>query len=275
MTLSREGLVAEVGRLLERVREKAPLVHNITNFVVMNTTANALLALGASPVMAHAREEVEDMARVAGAVVLNIGTLTPDWVQAMILAGKVANAQGIPVVLDPVGAGATPLRTESSFELMEEVRVGILRGNAAEVGVLAGEKGEVKGVDAVALAGDVAEMAKAAATGLKTVVSATGKTDYLSDGTCVLAVANGHPLLARVTGTGCMVSALTGAFAAVSENMLHAALAALVTFGVAAEMAFEQAGERGPGSFHLALYDALYRIESQDIENRARVEVVE
>src|SRR5882757_9032556 len=135
----------QTGDSLQRLRETKPLIHQITNYVVMNETANATLALGALPVMAHAREEVEEMAAIAGALVLNIGTLSPHWVDAMLLAGRVANERGIPVVLDPVGAGATTYRTETAKRILDEVRVSIVRGNAAEVAALAGLQAEIRG----------------------------------------------------------------------------------------------------------------------------------
>src|SRR5216110_1947647 len=173
----------------------------------MNETANATLALGALPVMAHAREEVEEMAALAGAVVLNIGTLSPHWVDAMIAAGRVANERGVPVVLDPVGVGATRYRTDTARRILDEVSVTVLRGNAGEVATLVGVDAEVRGVESIDAGGDPAELAREAGKSLGVVASVTGPVDHVSDGERVIAIENGHPLLASITGTGCMSSA--------------------------------------------------------------------
>ena len=274
MTVNATGLTGQptvaTGDSLRRMRAERPLVHQITNFVVMNETANATLALGALPVMAHAPEEVGEMAAVAGALVLNIGTLTLEWVQSMVLAGKSANRAGVPVILDPVGAGATSLRTRSSQRLLDEVAVAILRGNAAEVGTLAGRSARIRGVESLDTADDTGELAAAAARSLGCVVAVTGPVDAVSDGRTTLRVANGHQMLATVTGTGCIASAVTGCFAAVNrEQPLRAATEALVALGVAGEDAAAQS--RGPGSFHVALYDALHALSPETIDGRARV----
>src|SRR5207249_4747083 len=197
------------GTTLRVLRERKPLVHQITNYVVMNETANATLALGALPVMAHAREEVEEMVGLASALVLNIGTLSGHWIEAMLLAGRAASARGVPVVLDPVGAGATAYRTETARRILDEVRVTVLRGNAGEVATLVGAKAEVRGVESMAAGLEPAELAVEAGRQLGLVVSVTGPVDHVSDGERTLAVANGHELLAAVSGTGCISSALT------------------------------------------------------------------
>jgi hydroxyethylthiazole kinase len=256
--------------MLSELRGRKPLVHQITNYVVMNETANATLALGALPVMAHAREEVEEMVALAGALVLNIGTLSPDWVDAMLLAGKAANEHGIPVVLDPVGAGATRYRTETARRLLDEVKVAVLRGNQGEVATLVGVKAEVRGVESIGAGSEPADLARVAARNLGLVAAVTGPIDQLSDGDRVLAVANGHELLAVVTGTGCMSSAITGCFLAVAaERPLEAAAAALAAFGIAGEDAARDA--KGPGSFHVGLYDALAALEPETLDARARI----
>ena len=257
------------GATLRIVRERRPLVHQITNYVVMNETANATLALGALPVMAHAPEEVEEMVGFAGALVLNIGTLSEHWVEAMLLAGKAANARGIPVVLDPVGAGATRFRTETAARILDEVDVAVLRGNAGEVATLVGVEAEVRGVESIGAGGEPADLAREAGRSLGLVAAVTGPVDHVSDGETVVAVANGDPLLAAVTGTGCMSSALTGCFlAAKPEAPLEAAAEALVAFGVAGEDAAAVA--RGPGSFHVALYDALAALDPDTLDGRIR-----
>ena len=265
-----EDVSIATGDALRRMRAQRPLVHQITNFVVMNETANATLAIGALPVMAHAPEEVAEMAGVAGSLVLNIGTLTLEWVDSMILAGKAAGRAGVPVILDPVGAGATSLRTRSARRILDEVAVSILRGNAAEIAVLAGRQAEIRGVEAIGGDQDAAELAAAAARTLGCTVAVTGPVDGVSDGQNTLRVANGHPMLATITGSGCIASALTGCFAAVNHGQpLLAATEALVALGVAGEDAVEHSG--GPGSFHVALYDALYALSPDSIDARGRV----
>ena len=257
------------GATLRTIRERRPLVHQITNYVVMNETANATLALGALPVMAHAPEEVEEMVFFAGALVLNIGTLSEHWVEAMLLAGKAANARSIPVVLDPVGVGATRFRTETAARILNEVDVTVLRGNAGEVATLVGVRAEVRGVESIGAGGEPADLAREAGRSLGLVASVTGPVDHVSDGETVIAVANGDPLLAAVTGTGCMSSALTGCFlAGKPEAPLEAAAEALVAFGVAGEDAAAVA--KGPGSFHVALYDALAALDPDTLDGRIR-----
>jgi hydroxyethylthiazole kinase len=258
------------GDSLRRLRETKPLVHQITNYVVMNETANATLALGALPVMAHAREEVEEMVRIAGALVLNIGTLSPLWVEAMLLAGRAANEAGVPVVLDPVGAGATRYRTETAKQILDEVDVTVLRGNAGEVATLVGIDAEVRGVESIAAGGDPAELAAEAGRRLGLVASVTGPTDHVSDGETTIAISNGHALMASITGTGCMSTALTGCFVAVNrDRALEGAAEALVAFGVAGEDAALVA--KGPGTFHVALYDALADLDPETLDGRALV----
>jgi len=258
------------GRDLAAIRERKPLVHQITNYVVMNETANATLALGALPVMAHAVQEVAEMASVASALVLNIGTLSDEWVEAMLIAGRAANRAGVPVVLDPVGAGATTYRTETSRSLLDELEIAVVRGNSAEIATLAGRQAEIRGVEAVG-GGGGPELAREAARALGCVAAVTGPVDHVSDGKTVHAVANGHELLGSVTGTGCMATTITGCFLAVrADDPLGAATEALVTFGVAGEDAAKRA--KGPGSFHVALYDALYSLDPKKLDGRAKLE---
>ena len=256
------------GRTLRELRERKPLVHQITNYVVMNETANATLALGALPVMAHAPQEVEEMAALAGALVLNIGTLSEHWLEAMLLAGKAAAG---PIVLDPVGAGATRYRTETAKRLLDELDVTVVRGNAAEIATLAGRQAEIRGVESIAAGDDPAELARAAARALGAVVSVTGPTDHVSDGNRVIAIANGHELMGTVSGTGCMATAVTGSFLAVKPAApLEAAAEALVAFGVAGEDAARDA--KGPGTFHTGLYDALYNLDPDTLDERAKIQ---
>ena len=255
------------GATLRELRARKPLVHQITNYVVMNETANATLAIGALPVMAHAPQEVEEMAAAAGALVLNIGTLSERWIDAMLLAGKATRA---PIVLDPVGAGATGYRTETAKRLLDDLEVTVLRGNPAEVATLAGREAEIRGVESLGAGGSARDLAREAAQAIGCVVSVTGQTDYVSDGQRVLAVDNGHELLGTVSGTGCMSTAITGCFLAAKRGEpLEAAAEALAAFGVAGEDAAREA--RGPGTFHAGLYDALYNLDPETLDGRGKV----
>jgi hydroxyethylthiazole kinase len=259
------------GADLAAIRERKPLVHQITNYVVMNETANATLSLGALPVMAHAVEEVEEMASVAGALVLNIGTLSEHWIDAMLLAAEAANGARVPVVLDPVGAGATRLRTETAKRILDEAEIAVVRGNQAEVATLAGRDAEIRGVESIGASDSVAELAAVAAAALGCVAAVTGPVDHVSDGERTIAVANGDALLGTVSGTGCMSTAITGCFLAVARDRpLEAAAEALVAFGAAGEDA--ATGAKGPGSFHVALYDALYNLDPGTLDSRAKVD---
>jgi hydroxyethylthiazole kinase len=263
-------MTISAGTTLRELRARKPLVHQITNYVVMNETANATLALGALPVMAHAREEVEEMVGLASALVLNIGTLSEHWIEAMLLAGRAATGRAIPIVLDPVGAGATAYRTETARRLLDEVQVTVLRGNQGEIATLAGVDAEVRGVESMATGLEPATLSRVAAEQLGVIVSMTGPIDHVSDGERTLHVANGDPLLAAVTGTGCISSALTGCFlAALPEAPLEAAAEALATLGVAAEDA--ASGAEGPGTFHARLYDALAALDPDTIDGRTRI----
>lgn len=259
----------DAGATLATLRERKPLVHSITNYVVMNETANAVLALGALPVMAHAKEEVREMVGLAGALVLNIGTLEEAWVESMLLAGAAANERGVPVVLDPVGVGATTYRTETAKRILDAVDVSVLRGNAGEVATLVGVAAEVRGVESVGGAGDPAGLALTAARAFGLVASVTGAVDHVSNGEHTVAISNGHALLASITGTGCMSTAVTGCFLAANDDPFAAAAEALVAFGVAGEDA--AVGAKGPGSFHVALYDALAALDPATLTGRAKV----
>jgi hydroxyethylthiazole kinase len=257
---------------LARIRERTPLIHNITNFVVMNDTANVLLAWGASPVMAHALEEVREMVAHAGALVLNIGTLEEPWIAAMLAAGEEANERHIPVVLDPVGAGATTLRTATTERIRSSVNVAVVRGNAAELATIAGLEAHIRGVDAVASgAPDTAARLAAARFGGAAVVS--GVVDFVADATRVAEVRNGHPLLARITGSGCMATATVGAFLAVEADPFLAATEAMIAFGIAGELAAERSA--GPGTFRVQLMDAVAALDRATVLARARVSLRE
>ncbi|KAF0118415.1 MAG: hydroxyethylthiazole kinase [bacterium] len=259
---------------LRSIRERKPLVHNITNYVVMNYTANALLACGASPVMAHAAEEVEEMVSFAGALVLNIGTLSPPWVHSMLKAGKKANALHVPVILDPVGAGATSLRTDSAKRLIEELSIQVIRGNASEILSLGGEKSEArtKGVDSVHSVDQSADTAIALAVELRTTLAITGAVDLITDGKRICRVMNGHEMMSHVTGTGCTATAIIGAFLAVEPDSMEAAATGLSYFGLAGEKAAERAF--GPGTFQISLLDALYEMKEDDLMAGANIQII-
>jgi hydroxyethylthiazole kinase len=254
---------------LSELRNKKPLIHNITNFVVMNFTANALLAFGASPVMAHAPEEVEEMVSFAGALVLNIGTLTEPWVDSMLKAGKKANELGTPIVLDPVGAGATAFRTATAMKLTEALSISVIRGNASEVLSLAGEDSQTKGVDAVHGVDEAEGAAVALSQKLGATLAITGAVDLVTDGNRVLRIFNGHEQMGNVTGTGCVATALIGAFLAVDGNRLEATATSLAAYGLAGEEA--ALDSKGPGSFHPALLDALYNLDSDKLTNKIKI----
>ena len=255
--------------LLLRIRREHPLLHHITNFVVMNDTANVTLGIGALPVMAHAKEEVAEMVSAAGALVLNPGTLTREWVEAMIIAGKRANELGIPIVYDPVGVGATQLRNETGQRFLNELRLAVIRGNSGEVGALTGTGGVVKGVESVEGVKDPAAVASALARGHDTVVAITGKRDIVSDGVRVMGVDNGHIMLKTITGTGCMATTMVGAFCAIEKDYLIATTAALACYGLAAERAARLS--KGPGSFRSALLDAIYHLTPAQVRTGVKV----
>jgi hydroxyethylthiazole kinase len=260
----------DVFGLLTKVRAAKPVVHHLTNWVTIYDCANVVKVLGASPVMAHAPEEVADMVQLAGSLVLNIGTLTVQMVEAMKLAAASANARGIPVVLDVCGAGATPFRDQKSLELLTEVRIDIIKGNASEVARVSGETVRTKGVDASEVALDLAQVAKALAKSRQATVVITGETDIVADSDRLYYVKNGHPIMGQVVGTGCMATSIIGAFAAVCSDLPSAAAAALVTFGVAAECAAPIS--HGPATFKEKLFDCLYNLDEATLRRLQRVE---
>lgn len=251
---------------LNAVREQKPLVVNITNYVVMNNTANALLAIGASPIMAHSREEMAEMMVFAGALVINIGTLDSQWIPRMMFAVEQANINNKLVVLDPVGCGASALRTATSRQIAQTANKLIIRGNASEIIALAGDKGQSKGVDAL----DSSETAVGAARYLVATyqcsVVISGATDFVITSESQIQLQNGHAMMPHVTGMGCSLSALTGAFAAVGEET---GLAAIAIFGVAGEIAAEQS--KGPGSLQLNLLDVLYQLDEDTLIQRLKL----
>ncbi|MGA8180690.1 MAG: hydroxyethylthiazole kinase [Desulfobacterales bacterium] len=253
---------------LSAIRKKKPLIHNITNYVVMNYTANALLAMGASPVMAHALNEVEEMVSLAGALVLNIGTLNDDWIASMIKAGKKASELQTPIILDPVGSGATSFRTSAAKKIIQETRISVVRGNASEILSLRQEDSKTKGVDSIHSVEAAVEPAKILAGEIGAVLAVTGPIDLITDGEQMIRVSNGHPLMGYVTGNGCAATATIGAFLSVDEDPVSATATALAFFGLAGEVAGKNA--LAPGSFMIAMLDALYTITPEELKGNCK-----
>ena len=252
---------------VKRIREVSPLVHNITNYVVMNTTANALLAIGASPVMAHAQDEVADMVGIASALVINIGTLSPDWIVAMKKAMAVAAAKGTPIILDPVGAGATAFRTQTCHDLLEQTQPTVIRGNASEIMALIDSTIQTKGVDSSIDITPV-KATQSLASRHSCVVVVSGERDLIADERSCVYVDNGHPMMPKVTGLGCTASALMGAFAAVQPNPLLAAAHTMAVMGICGEIAAERAS--GPGSLQMHFIDSLYQLSEHQLKDRLK-----
>ena len=250
------------------VREKSPLVHNITNYVAMNFSANALLAAGASPVMAHAADEVAAMAMIAGALVINIGTLDAEWVDSMLKAGKAKHEAGGIVILDPVGVGATAYRTETAWRIIEECHPDIIRGNASEIMALINADIKSKGVDSSCSSDDAVESAKKLAVRTGSIVVISGETDYVTDGSRVETIANGSRMMPRVTAMGCTASSMVGAFAAVNPDLFEASLNAMALMGVAGEIA--ALNSAGPGSLLANFVDTLYNITEEELAQTVR-----
>lgn len=267
---------ARFGHLLDALRRRRPLVHHMTSMVVAHVTANVTLALGASPIMAAAAEEVEEVAAQADALVLNLGTLTPAAADTMVAAGRAANAAGRPVILDPVGYGFTGLRTRTAQRILSQVQVAVIRGNQAEIALLAGTGGRVRGVDAAGSLEDAAveDAARRLAERTGAVAAVTGPVDRVAGPQGIIRIHHGHPLMAAVTGTGCMATTAVAAFTACApDRPWEAAAAGLGAFALAGERAAGGPGGAGPGSFQAALLDALYRLEPGDLDS-LRVEVV-
>ncbi|WP_026485735.1 hydroxyethylthiazole kinase [Caldanaerobius polysaccharolyticus] len=259
--------------LLTNLRNKKPLVHHITNTVTINDCANITLAIGALPVMAHALEEVEEMVSAAQALVLNIGTLTKEQVNAMIKAGIVANSLKIPVVLDPVGAGATAMRTDSAKRILEKIKVSVIKGNSSEIAILAGRDGKIRGVEAAYSAEDIVGAAKEMASKYKAVVAITGATDMITDGENVAYVRNGHPMMGTITGTGCMLTSVVGSFCGANKDSFESTIAAFVSFGLAGELAASSSAVKGPASFKMAFFDEVYNLTEEKIKKGIKIEI--
>jgi hydroxyethylthiazole kinase len=262
-------------QLVQKIKTTSPLIHNITNFVVMNSSANILLAIGASPVMAHCLGEVEEMTSLANALVLNIGTLQDDWVESMIRAAKTANARGIPVILDPVGSGATSLRTQSVKKIMNSAKISVLRGNASEIFSLASADVRTRGVDSsLSVTAEIINAAKKLAADMDCIIAMSGAEDIITDGRQIFRVANGQPIMTKVTGIGCGLSAVTGAFCAAADgDLLTATAAAFGFYGLCGDLAIKISDK--PGSFFVSFIDTLYSIHQKDINAFLKVDIVQ
>ena len=254
---------------IKKIRTQKPLIHNITNYVVMNTTANALLALGASPVMAHAIEEVYEMVDLSDALVINIGTLSKPWIQAMTYAILEAKQKKIPTVIDPVGAGATKYRTNTAKSLISLNSSSIIRGNSSEIQALIGNDSKTKGVDSIVSSQSAIPKAQDLSRKLNTVISISGEIDYIISTDQIIGVKNGVPMMTQVTGLGCTATALTGAFIAVNKSYFQAAIHAMIVMGITGELTKLQS--KGPGSFQMNFLDTLYNLSYDDIKNRINV----
>lgn len=259
-------MIDNILNALNKVRSQKPLVVNITNYVVMNNSANALLAIGASPIMAHSQQELAEMMSFAGALVINIGTLDSLWIPRMKYAVTQANLNHKPVILDPVGCGASQIRTQLSRDIAAQAEKLIIRGNASEIIALAGEKAQGKGVDAQDSSESAVNAAKYLVAEYKCCVVVSGETDFVIDKEHLFSLKNGAKMMPYVTGTGCSLSALTGAFAAVGEDT---GLAAAAIMGIAGELAAERSN--GPGSLQVNLLDALYQLDEASIRERIKL----
>ncbi|KAL5631955.1 hypothetical protein ACGC1H_000098 [Rhizoctonia solani] len=285
------ALLAETaGSLLTVLREQSPLIHQITNNVVIAQSANATLALGASPIMATAPEEMDDLGKVAGGLLVNFGTITNK--AGMLVAGKVANVNKKPVVFDPVGVGATQFRRETANELLNSWQVSVIKGNAGEIGALLGSSEVVaRGVDSTGPGfSDPANIVRTLAKRERCIVVMTGKTDYVSDGYTAVALTNGHSMLGDITGSGCIVGTAITAFAAASRlvaperaedegklvrgDMFQAAVGGVLAITIASEIAAARPDVKGTGTFMSALIDELYNLKPQTIADRAMVEIL-
>lgn len=255
---------------LKKIKETRPLIHHITNWVTIYDCANITRTFGALPVMAHAPEECADMTRISSALVLNIGTLTNELIDAMILSAKAANEKKIPVVLDAVGVGATKFRDYMAAKIIDSVHVDIIKGNYSEIAKLAGEKAQTKGVEATSINADPRQIARELATSKSCTIVMTGKEDMISNGKKTFVVRNGHELMGSIVGTGCMAASVIGSFAAVNPDHCDAAKDALCYFGIAGELAAEVS--RGPGSFKVNLYDEIFDLSDEKAEKMMNFE---
>ncbi|MGY0216034.1 hydroxyethylthiazole kinase [Endozoicomonadaceae bacterium StTr2] len=260
---------SEIASVLQKLRDNKPLVHNLTNQVVMNVSANALLAIGASPIMSHAPEELEELGMAVSSTVINIGTLDNVTVASKLTAARIARDSHKPWALDPVGAGATQFRLDVTNRLLD-LRPAVIRCNASEAIAIALHQRGGSGVDSNNSSDEVLPVLHQAARNLQTVFAVTGRHDYVTDGQRLAKLSNGHPMMAAVTGTGCQSTAITGAFLAIEQDPWLAAVASLAVFGIAGQLAAEESD--GPGSLQLKMLDRLYTLTAEDIEQHLVIE---
>lgn len=269
-------------RCFENVKNKSPLIHNITNYVTVNDCANILLACGGSPIMADYSGEIEEIASICNGLNINIGTLNEGTMLSMILAGKKSNKCNNPVLLDPVGAGASALRTETAHRLLEEVEFSVIRGNISEIKTLINGTGSTSGVDASiddvvteANLDETVSFAKSFSAKTGAVIVITGAIDIVADSEKAYVIRNGHPMMSKITGTGCMLSAMTTAFIAANpENIMEATKASVAAMGLCGELAFERLSERdGNSTYRNYLIDEVYNLTAEKLESGARYEV--
>ncbi len=269
-----DNYTKQIAGLIAEVRSKKPLIHNITNYVTVNDCANVVLAIGASPIMADDINETADITAISSALVINIGTLNKRTVESMIISGKKANEKGIPVIFDPVGAGASTMRNETTRTILDKVKISVLRGNLSEISHIAGLNAATKGVDASDAdikSNDSIAVAKIAAEKLGCVVAVTGAIDIISDGKNIVTISNGHKMLSNVTGTGCMTTALVGSFCGAERDYFKATVAGVAVMGISGEIAYEAAGHKGTGSYHIEVIDSISKIDENIFGEKARI----
>lgn len=265
----------QIYHYLQEIRRRQPLIHSMTNSVTIHDMADALIAVGASPMMAVEIKELGDIQSFSQALILNIGTLTEERLKAMLEAGRAANKQGVPIILDPVGAGATRFRSEAVHHLLSELDMTIIKGNAGEIAHLAGADWQSKGVDAGRGHGDLDEMTRSLAQKYDCLAGLSGEVDILSDGQDIIHVKNGHPLMSQITGSGDMLAHICGAFCAVAEaDDMEAFVQACVYFAVAGEEAALDQRVRGNASFRTALVDHLYGLTDEKVQEKSKWEVI-
>lgn len=263
-------LMKTVSDMMQKVRVTCPLVHHITNYVTVNDCANMCICAGGSPVMSDAAEDVPDMVKLASSLVLNIGTLNPRTVESMLIAGKKANELGIPIILDPVGVGATQYRTDTAWNLIDSLKIDVIKGNHGEISVLAGLGGRVRGVDSESGGNEIGEAARILAEKTGAIVAATGEVDYVSDGETITELSNGSPAMGSVSGTGCMLSSVVGAYVGACGVSVNSVVAAISVLNIASEVAVNEGKVYGPGSFKTKLFDAVYNLSEEDVDRLIR-----
>ncbi|MHB1392213.1 MAG: hydroxyethylthiazole kinase [Clostridia bacterium] len=254
--------IKKASELLKRIKESRPIIHHITNYVTMNDSANVVLAIGGSPIMANDTAEVDQVVAISKALVLNIGTPNHNNLQSMLLAGKKANELGIPIIFDPVGAGATTFRREICSKLLADIKPAVIKGNLSEIMHLANLDGCSYGIDSHLDIDNGTEIVQELARKLNCIVAATGRTDIVSDGKTTYTINNGHEMLSRITGTGCMIASLVGVFCSVTQDYLIGTVGGIMTMGISGRLAFDSLlPNEGAGTFKARLFDNIYNLD--------------